>query len=55
MGAITTTAPQFKIQGSEDNGIWYDISTALTAVANSTVYIKASESATFTRAIVSTA
>jgi hypothetical protein len=40
MGAITTTAPQFKIQGSDDNGgSWYDVSTALTAVASSTVKI----------------
>ena len=56
MGAITTTAPQLKLQGSEDNVNWYDISTALTAVASSTVQITVSTvSSTFIRAIVSTA
>ena len=56
MGAITTTAPIFKLQGSEDNTNWYDIDTGLLAVANSTVEktINA-RSCTFVRAIVSTA
>lgn len=57
MWAITTTAPQFKIQGSEDNTNWYDISTTpLTAVASSTVQQTIPTlSATFVRAIESTA
>jgi hypothetical protein len=56
MWAITTTAPQFKLQGSEDNVNWYDISTALTSVASSTVQITVQTlSATFVRWIVSTA
>ena len=55
MWAITTTAPQFKLQWSEDNVNWFDISTALTAVASSTVQITVSTaSSTFIRAIVST-
>lgn len=57
MGAITTTAPQFKIQGSDDNGAtYYDISTALTAVASSTVQITVNNvNAELIRAIESTA
>lgn len=56
MGAIATTAPDFKLQGSEDNTNWFDIDTGLLAVANSTVEktINA-RSCTFVRAIVSTA
>lgn len=37
MGAITTTAPQFVLEGSEDNANWYVIGSNLTAVASSTV------------------
>lgn len=38
MGAITTTAPQFQLQGSDDGGVtWYSIGTPLTSVASSTV------------------
>ena len=38
VGAITTTAPQIQLEGSDDNGTtWYSIGTPLTAVANSTV------------------
>lgn len=55
MGAITTTAPQIKLQWSEDNANWYDISTPLTTVASSTVQQTVAVSATFIRAIVSTA
>lgn len=41
MGAITTTAPSFKLQACDDfnNANWYDISTALLSVANSTVML----------------
>jgi len=40
MGAITTTAPAFQIQGSDDNGAsWYSIGAPLTAVASSTVQL----------------
>jgi hypothetical protein len=38
MGAITTTAPAFQLQGSDDGGIgWYNIGSPLTGVASSTV------------------
>lgn len=37
MGAITTTAPQFTLYGSEDGSSWYAMGTALTSVASSTV------------------
>lgn len=38
MGAITTTAPQFQLEGSEDFGAtWYAIGSPLTGVASSTV------------------
>jgi hypothetical protein len=37
MGAITTTAPQFVLEGSEDGTNWYVIGANLTGVANSTV------------------
>lgn len=38
VGAITTTAPAFQIEGSDDNGTtWYAIGSPLTAVANTTV------------------
>lgn len=38
VGAITTTAPQLQLEGSDDNGTtWYAIGTPLTAVASSTV------------------
>lgn len=37
-GAITTTAPAFQLEGSDDNGLtWYAIGNPLTAVASSTV------------------
>lgn len=37
-GAITTTAPAFQMQGSDDGGVsWFNIGTPLTAVASSTV------------------
>lgn len=40
MGAITTTAPQFQLEGSEDFGAtWYAIGTPLTGVASSTVQV----------------
>ncbi|MFZ2499542.1 hypothetical protein [Methanosarcina sp.] len=37
MGAITTTAPQFTLYGSEDGSTWYAMGSALTSVASSTV------------------
>lgn len=56
MGAITTTAPQFKIQGSEDNVNWYDISTTpLSSIASTVVVQDVKISTTFVRAITSTA
>ena len=40
MGAITTTAPAFQIEGSDDNGAgWYSIGSPLTGVASSTVQL----------------
>lgn len=41
MGAITTTAPVFKLQGSDDNGVtWYDLpNSSLTSVASNTVQV----------------
>ena len=55
MGAITTTAPAFQIEGSEDGTNFYAIGTPLTAVASSTVEVTVNKSATFVRARVSTA
>lgn len=55
MGAITTTAPAFQIEGSEDGVNWYAVGTPLTAVASSTVEVTVAKSATFVRARVSTA
>jgi len=55
-GTITTTAPAFQLEGSEDNSVWYSIGSPLTAVASSTVEVTASsKSATYTRVRVSTA
>lgn len=57
-GAITTTAPAFKLQGSDDNGVsWYDIpGGTLTAVASSTVQVTvANFNSELIRAIVTTA
>jgi len=39
MGAITTTAPQFTIQGTLDGTNWYTLGSALTSVASSTVQL----------------
>ncbi len=40
VGAITTTAPQLQIEGSDDYGAtWYAIGSPLTAVASSTVQV----------------
>lgn len=40
VGAITTTAPQLQLEGSDDFGLtWYAIGTPLTAVASSTVQV----------------
>ena len=56
MGAITTTAPAFQIEGSEDGVNFYPVGTPLTAVASSTVqYTLQATSCTFVRARVSTA
>jgi hypothetical protein len=43
MGAITTTAPAFQLEGSDDFGAtWYAIGTPLTGVASSTVQVTVS-------------
>ena len=56
MGAITTTAPQIQMEGSEDGTNWYAIGTPLLAVASATVEMTITDkSATFIRARVSTA
>lgn len=55
MGTITTTSPQFQIEGSEDSANWYAIGSPLLAVASSTVEQTVAKSATFVRARVSTA
>lgn len=55
-GTITTTAPAFQLEGSEDNSVWYSIGSPLTAVASSSVELTvSSKSATYTRVRVSTA
>lgn len=55
-GAITTTAPAFQLEGSEDGSNWYAIGSPLTSVASNTVEVTVSaRSATYTRARVSTA
>jgi len=57
VGAITTTAPQLQLEGSEDNGVtWFSIGAPLVAVASSTVFQNAAEnSPQLIRARVSTA
>ena len=57
MGTITTTAPQFQMEGSDDNGTtWYAISTPLAGVASATVQLTvANTQAQMVRARVSTA
>jgi hypothetical protein len=56
VGAITTTAPQLQLEGSEDGIVWYAVGTPLTAVASSVVQQTVSNlSSTFIRARVSTA
>lgn len=56
MGAITTTAPSFQIEGSEDGANFYPIGSPLTGVASSTVQLTVQgTSCTFVRARVSTA
>ena len=52
-----TTAPVFRLQGSDDNSNWYDLSaTTLTAVANSTVQLTINNvNSVYIRGIVSTA
>ena len=57
VGAITTTAPQLQLEGSDDFGAtWYAIGTPLTAVASSTVQVTvANINAAVLRARVSTA
>jgi hypothetical protein len=57
MGAITTTAPAFQLEGSDDFGLtWYAIGTPLTAVASSTVQVTVNSiNAGAIRARVSTA
>ena len=57
VGAITTTAPQLQLEGSDDNGAsWYSIGTPLTAVASSTVQVTIADiNAALVRARVSTA
>jgi hypothetical protein len=57
MGAITTTAPAFQLEGSDDFGLtWYAIGTPLTGVASSTVQVTVNSiNAGAIRARVSTA
>ena len=55
MGAITTTAPAFQVEGSEDGVNWYAVGTPITAVASATVEATVNKSATFARVRVSTA
>lgn len=57
MGAITTTAPQLQLEGSDDNGAsWYAIGAPLTGVASSTVQLSVSGiNAELVRGRVSTA
>jgi hypothetical protein len=57
VGAITTTAPQIQLEGSDDFGnTWYNIGSPLTAVANSTVQLTVLDiNAAQIRARVSTA
>ena len=57
MGAITTTAPQFQLQGSDDGGLgWYNIGSPLTGVASSTVQLTVVDiNSALTRVNVSTA
>lgn len=56
MGAITTTAPQFMIEGSEDGTNWVAITSALTSVQSSTVTIKVNDTQfPYLRAKVTTA
>jgi hypothetical protein len=57
VGAITTTAPQLQLEGSDDNGLtWYAVGSPLTAVASSTVQVTVTNVHTqLLRARVSTA
>jgi hypothetical protein len=57
VGAITTTAPQLQMEGSDDNGAsWYLVGTPLTAVASSTVQLTVNDiNAALMRVRVSTA
>jgi hypothetical protein len=57
MGAITTTAPAFQLEGSDDFGAtWYAIGSPLTGVASSTVQVTVPDvNAAALRARVSTA
>jgi hypothetical protein len=56
MGAITTTAPAFQLQGSDDGGVgWYNIGSPLTGVASNTVQLTVVDVNTaLTRVTVST-
>lgn len=53
-GAITTTAPQLQIEGTDDGTNWYLIGTPVTAVANSTIsyYIEGINAATIRAKVV---
>lgn len=57
MGAITTTAPQFQLEGSDDNGTtWYALGAPLVGAASSTVQVTVANVQTqMLRARVSTA
>lgn len=57
MGAVTTTAPAFQLQGSEDGTNWYAMGNPVTVNANSTnfVYVKEVGIPKFVRAFVQTA
>ncbi len=56
-GAITTTAPQYVLEGSEDGTNWYALTAWLVPTASSTVFIVANDVAypKFTRARVASA
>jgi hypothetical protein len=56
VGAITTTAPQIQLEGSDDNGAsWYSIGAPMTTVASSTVQLTVVDiNAALMRARVST-
>lgn len=56
LGAVTTSVPSIKLQGSENGVEWYDLTAPLAGVASSAVQITtANVNASFLRGIISTA